>query len=562
MRASVVAISTLASILHTNFALNDFQALIQPKIIASECALAMEANRDPEAQFKKGTLVVDLNVTAGRFESAYISFNTRTYNGQIPGKTIKVCEGDTLVVNLWNHLGEGSSNLTNLHVHGMEVSSMGQSDNVFVAVEPRQFRRYEYAIEQSITDHIYYHPHVHLLVSSQISGLMGGNIFIVENKYHPSYPRQLREMEEVVLLLQGVCYQNCTNNRDNIFNAIISRYGVSEQSLLPNELNPNIKIRPENSMIQDTKQVHIFVNGQYGPELHMSTNKCKRLRWTNALANNVVELVMPGCMMYAMGVDGIYRKGSPVQKAVNIISPGGRSDIALCCEKAGTYWMSSDSSSSRLGQLGFVNDHRAATQKVMKIIVSENATQEVNLIADFTWKLPYDTQHLVDLRTIPASSIPPANMYSYELSMDIKNMFVDAKGVKFAFGVNQKTYDDNYINHTMVVGQVQQWQISTKTVSDACDANPPSTTRCREMVHPFHLHGFPFQIVSKSENFDPDDLLHEIGEYRDTVLLRSGLKILIRFIPPAYAVGEILTHCHIASHSDNGMAQKVRVIRA
>lgn len=111
MRASVLLSGTwaLASILLNVFALKDFQTLLQPEEIASECALATEANRDPKAHFARSTLVVELNVTAGRFESTFISFNTRTYNGEIPGKTIKVCMGDKLIVRLWNLLGEGTS---------------------------------------------------------------------------------------------------------------------------------------------------------------------------------------------------------------------------------------------------------------------------------------------------------------------------------------------------------------------------------------------------------------------------------------------------------------------
>ncbi|KAL0587695.1 hypothetical protein ABG067_002714 [Albugo candida] len=560
MKVSVLSSSTwaLASILLNVFALKDFQTLIQPKEIASECALATEANRDPKAHFARSTLVIELNVTAGRFESTFISFNTRTYNGEIPGKTIKVCMGDKLIVRLWNLLGEGTSNLTNLHVHGMEVTSKGNGDNVFVPVEPGHLRVYEYTINQSSTTHIYYHPHVHHLVNSQITGLMAGSIFIVENKYHPSYPRQLREMEEVVMILQGVCYMNCTNNRDNIHSALINRY-ISTK-LEPNDLNPDIKIQPSNSMIKDLGQVHLFVNGQYGPTLHMSTKKCKRLRLVNAVANNMVELVVPGCAMYALGADGIYRNGSPVKKLVTMLSPGGRSDIALCCEKAGTFWMASDSSASRVEMLGLVNDHRVASQKVMKIVVSDCTLDTINATRDFHWKLPYDTQHLVDLRNIPASAIPLKNRYDYELSMDQKSGFQSPAGVTSAFGINRMPFEENYINHTMVIGQVQEWHISTNIVANNCGSNSVTGSPCRRVVHPFHLHGFPFQIIAKSQELDPEDLLHEIGQYRDTVLLHGDQKLVIRFIPPAYSLGDILTHCHISSHSDNGMAQIVRVI--
>ncbi|KAJ8507355.1 hypothetical protein ON010_g18977 [Phytophthora cinnamomi] len=60
------------------------------------------------------------------------------------------------------------------------------------------------------------------------------------------------------------------------------------------------------------------------------------------------------------------------------------------------------------------------------------------------------------------------------------------------------------------------------------------------------------------DDTDPDGVMFEVGEWRDTLPLFSG-GVQIRFTPRDYMMGHIFAHCHIASHVDGGMAQLVRV---
>ena len=65
-----------------------------------------------------------------------------TYNGTTPGPTLRVRPGDVLTVTLDNRLDAP----TNLHTHGLHVSPEGDSDNVFVIVDPGQQHTYRYEI--------------------------------------------------------------------------------------------------------------------------------------------------------------------------------------------------------------------------------------------------------------------------------------------------------------------------------------------------------------------------------------------------------------------------------
>ena len=66
------------------------------------------------------------------------------------------------------------------------------------------------------------------------------------------------------------------------------------------------------------------------------------------------------------------------------------------------------------------------------------------------------------------------------------------------------------------------------------------------MDHPFHLHGFHFQIL------DRDGVPEPIRGWKDTgnVPKHSSMRIVVRF--DDYP-GKWMYHCHILDHEDQGM---------
>jgi FtsP/CotA-like multicopper oxidase with cupredoxin domain len=74
-----------------------------------------------------------------------------------------------------------------------------------------------------------------------------------------------------------------------------------------------------------------------------------------------------------------------------------------------------------------------------------------------------------------------------------------------------------------------------------------------EMDHPFHLHGFFFQILEKNGVAQP---LESSGN-KDTVILpaKSSMKLVSRFDEP----GHWMYHCHILEHAEGGMMGEVHV---
>lgn len=68
------------------------------------------------------------------------------------------------------------------------------------------------------------------------------------------------------------------------------------------------------------------------------------------------------------------------------------------------------------------------------------------------------------------------------------------------------------------------------------------------MDHPFHLHGFRFQIDSRRE-------------WMDAVNVPSGatVRILPEFDGRSGAAGLWMYHCHILEHAEGGMMGEVQV---
>jgi FtsP/CotA-like multicopper oxidase with cupredoxin domain len=99
-----------------------------------------------------------------------------SYEGSIPGPTLRVRPRDRLKIQFVNNLGGRD---TNLHVHGLHVSPSGNSDNVFIHVEDGDTFAYEYQIPSDHPAGIYwYHPHVHGLSREQVDGGLAGAIII------------------------------------------------------------------------------------------------------------------------------------------------------------------------------------------------------------------------------------------------------------------------------------------------------------------------------------------------------------------------------------------------
>jgi suppressor of ftsI len=114
------------------------------------------------------------------------------------------------------------------------------------------------------------------------------------------------------------------------------------------------------------------------------------------------------------------------------------------------------------------------------------------------------------------------------------------------FYINNKTYDENRVDTTTRVGQVERWIVRNFS----------------QEMHVFHLHQTEFLI--KRFSGTPEQTLG--GGLRDVINIpyavgnKPGIaEIITPFTNPIIA-GEFVYHCHLVQHEDAGMMANIKVL--
>jgi FtsP/CotA-like multicopper oxidase with cupredoxin domain len=123
---------------------------------------------------RDGQLHVDLTAAPATYTINGHQFQGMLYNGSYMPPVWRLHAGDSLTVTLHNHLNEP----TNLHFHGLDVSPLGNGDNVFLHIQPGSDFTYHITIPQKHVGLFGFHPHLHGDVDRQIIGGMSGGIII------------------------------------------------------------------------------------------------------------------------------------------------------------------------------------------------------------------------------------------------------------------------------------------------------------------------------------------------------------------------------------------------
>lgn len=146
---------------------------------------------------------------------------------------------------------------------------------------------------------------------------------------------------------------------------------------------------------------------------------------------------------------------------------------------------------------------------------------------------------LTDSRNIPES------LNDFAVTDDERNLPVSKKLELFGMGnmvtINGKQFDMERIDFTQKQGVTEIWEIYNKP------------DMMGGMIHPFHIHGTQFKIISV-DGIEPPE--NEQG-WKDTVAIQPGekIKLAVKFKNK----GIYMFHCHVLEHEDNGMMGQVKV---
>jgi suppressor of ftsI len=129
----------------------------------------------PRVESRNGRLDVDLVAAPATYTINGHRFEGMVYNGAYIPAVWRVRAGDRLNVTLHNWLAED----TNFHFHGLDVSPLGNGDNVHLHIHPGQTFHYQVRVPQRHVGIFWFHPYLHGAVDKQIIGGLSG-AFIVD----------------------------------------------------------------------------------------------------------------------------------------------------------------------------------------------------------------------------------------------------------------------------------------------------------------------------------------------------------------------------------------------
>jgi FtsP/CotA-like multicopper oxidase with cupredoxin domain len=254
-----------------------------------------------------------------------------------------------------------------------------------------------------------------------------------------------------------------------------------------------------------------LVNGRREPELTMAAGQIERWRIVNACSARYVRLSIGGKPFTLLGTDGGLLS-EPVTMSELLLVPADRADIAL-----GPF---AEGERLRLETLPYnrrtVRSHRRA---------EPFATLRVGP--------PAPTQASIPARLRP---IEPLVTGDAAVNREVRLGFKPSlrRGVDFV--VNEEPH---HRDAPVPVGELQVWDLVNKTMMD----------------HPFHLHGFFFQVLEVDGQPPP------FRSWEDTVNIPPKGRVRIAWMPDDRP-GEWMYHCHILEHHASGMMGHFEVVRA
>ena len=320
------------------------------------------------------------------------------YNGSYNAPTLHVKPGDQLKITLVNDLNE----MTNLHTHGLHVSPSGNSDNVFVMVEPHTSFNYVYNIPANQpVGTFWYHPHVHGMTEEQVFGGLAGAI-IVDGEQNLLPPA-----------LQG-----------------IKEYTFDIKDL---QVKPNGAI--VSSHIDSNAPTTRTINGLVQPRLNIAPGETQLWHLANMSADIWYNLSLTGHQFTVIGEDG-----NPVwnvtQQSTLLMPPGQRFDVLVQGGPAGVsqLW-------TKAYKTGPSGDNYPS--KLLATIVSRGPAQS---------PLPMPTGALV-----PASNLGNAKIDAYRTFVLSENTATDQ------FFINGTQFNPNVVNVRVPLGSTEEWTLVNDT---------------------------------------------------------------------------------------------------
>jgi FtsP/CotA-like multicopper oxidase with cupredoxin domain len=254
----------------------------------------------------------------------------------------------------------------------------------------------------------------------------------------------------------------------------------------------------------------LLINGKENSEININAGQIERWRIINSSSARYFLLHFEGKEFQIIATDGSFLE-SPRTVTEVLITPGERYDIAVGPFNEGEEFRLESLPYNRMSSI------KPKRQTFATVKIGESKSS----IASIPSKL---------------CEINPLAMQNAEVTRKIKF----SVGPSIKDGTNFLINNDTHINDKPVqVGELQVWEVSNTSLMD----------------HPFHLHGFFFQVIDI--NGQPPTYL----AWKDTINLPPRSKVKIAWVPDNRP-GTWMYHCHILEHHEAGMMAHFDVINS
>ncbi len=548
----------------------------------------IDATESP--QFVEPPLLEDLDATPGRFEGylragpAVLPIDGEdvtllAYNGYVPGPRIEVDLGDELVLHFENELPDGAEWASGIHWHGIE--GFNESDGTPVTeapVIPGDLRTYRFTATRPGV--YWYHPHLRG-AQALFSGLYA--------------PLIVADPDEATLVARGVL----PKERHVV---VLSDTHTVLGQVASAEVDNAMEI------MNGTEGSQLLVNGMVLPTLEVPLDGGVRLQLINASITRFWRVAVPGRELFRVGgqgglldrarIEGGSVNGERVGPSGEVLgrvevplrfdagevllAPGERADVVLLTHGAPLDELSLEWRDSARGRhdmwmegdemvMGDAEDDgtRPSVQ-VARLRLVDTGSESFE-IDDGTPLLEAVGRSVPLAPTAIGASWTGESAVSLNEEMDHVQLPDGTWEMTTWFGIDGESW------HPHREGAEAPPLAPSARHARLGDVIELEVQNHSMMSHPYHLHGFSFQVVDWT--IGPEGEAHEEGEegseesvrfsaehaeWQDTVLLPPWASVRLR-VPLSdpggggQAAGRWMQHCHILQHGENGMMSEVVV---
>ena len=515
----------------------------------------------PELRSTNGVLT--FNVTAAA--NATTGFPQLLYNGSPTPPTLRLLQGDTLVVNLTNNLptppaNSGYLNDTSLHYHGLQVSPNAPGDDsIDMIAMPGQSLHYRVAIPLDHPPGLYwYHSHAHGEAERQnLSGMSGALVIEGISQYVPA----VANLAERIIIAREAEPPGASLPAANKGQLAAMRWAMAHQprsamgGMAMDGMSMNLPEHRSSSTRKIVRNPYVLIdpnyrtfrrplaadthctapesaptvwtlNGATSPSIGIRPGEQQFWRFVNAGSDSYLDIQVDNTTMQIVALDGVPLSAgvnSPSSMTVSdyVLPPASRVEFIITGPPAGT--------TAHLRTLCFDAGSAGPAMPAAVLATIDPTTSPADQFRHKQRVSPLAKRYRFHtVRFITTQPIARSQTLFYSDQNTINGAAYDPSAPPLFYAQS---------------GTVEEWSIVNNSAQ----------------VHTFHMHQVHFVIESVNGTAPAQQfVLDNVNVPAATANGPGIVKVLLDFTDPV-VIGTFLVHCHILSHEDGGMMAKIRV---